>query len=90
MSHPFFEFVNKIGSDPKALDAFVADPSGEAAAAHLTAAQKNALLSGTFQQIEALLNAEVGNCDTESMRVFKIGWNMRGLPAQIQAAKAPK
>lgn len=94
MSHPFIDFVHKIARDDAALRKFVADPD----AAHLTTAQKEALLSGDDAQLKAAVLAE--NPSFEQQEIAKanaaqgaaplIGWNMAVLEDKIKALQAPR
>lgn len=97
MEHPFFDFFEKIATDHTALEAFVADPHGDPAAAKLTAAQRDALFSANFSEIDALLRKEnpdvVALADSHGLggvsaaEVQQIGWNMAPLMDQITALK---
>lgn len=93
--HPFFEFVDQLGTDPAALDAFLADPDAFTPDP-LTVEQKDALLSADFAVIEPLLRAEFPGVEAEFKRrqamrqkagaaPAAIGWNMSVLLDQIQA-----
>ena len=97
MNHPFLDFLILIGTNPRALRAFVADPIGDPDAVHLTDLQKTVLANTTvpagkkIDEIHALLKAE--NPAVESLldgpagAVQAIGWNMSALMDQISAAK---
>ena len=96
MSHPFFDFVDAIAKDDAALRRFVADPFGDPAAAHLSLAQRTALVSGNFDQLRLELVKE--NPQIQAQEDAKataaraaaplIGWNMAVLEGKIQVLKA--
>jgi hypothetical protein len=88
--HPFFDFIQKIGKNPAALKAFVADPMGDPAAAALTREQKEALLSADFSRIDTLVRAENPHFEHGAALTpgAQIGWNMFQIDADILAARA--
>ena len=87
---PFFDFIQKIGKDPAALKAFVADPMGDPAAAALTREQKEALLSAEFSKIDKLVRAENPHFEQAAALApgAQIGWNMFQIDSDIRAALA--
>jgi hypothetical protein len=97
MAHPFFDFVDKIAKDDTALRRFVADPFGDPAAAHLSLAQRTALISGNFDHLKVELareNPHVQAQEDAKARAAQaaaplIGWNMAVLEGKIQVLKAP-
>jgi hypothetical protein len=95
MSHPLFDFVDKIAKDDAALRRFVADPFGDPDAADLSLEQKTALISGDFEKLRPLLVAEDKQLAAqEEARALKqaplIGWNMVALEAKISVLKPVK
>jgi hypothetical protein len=102
MSHPFFDFFELIAHDDDALRAFAADPDGDPRAAALTAAQKAALMSRDFVQVQTLLFEEnrnvralldpsqKGPASAAEPSSVLIGWNMVApVLEKIDAASAP-
>ena len=95
MSHPFIDFVHKIAGDDAALRRFIADPAGDPDAAHLTAKQKKALLSGDDAKLKAAVLAENPHfVEQETAKAALsaaplIGWNMMALEARIKEFQAP-
>jgi hypothetical protein len=93
--HPFFEFVDKIGTDPKALEAFLDNP-GAFSPHPLTSEQKDALLSANFGVIEPLLRQEFPGVEAEFHRRLRerglaaqaIGWNMIVLLDNIKSIQS--
>ena len=86
---PYLSFILKIGSDPAAMAAFVADHLNDPAAAALSQAQKEALFSGWWDGVEPMLLAENPNvaAEEEAKAGAQIGWNMFRILAGVLLAR---